>query len=263
MFSKLFGGKAKVDSESDPAAPTKRVAEVGWLLDPEKSGFIWEAPRPFRHDHPEAGSAKSATKCPVVIDMDARHFVVPCPFDLHLRLGRDDKGNLTLQNAAGAQAAVRQSAIEKLVAIHPQIEWRHPDRFLMQIATPYVFVTDDDVWINLLPPFLDYRASAWPGIIVGGRFALRDWPRKIMWAFEWHDMSRELVLKRGQPWFMVRFEPAHPSMQTRLVEAEIHSDLRSHMDQMLDVSNYVNQTSQLLKVAAERRPKTLLRRKER
>lgn len=263
MFLKLFGGKATAEPESEPADPAGRVAEVGWLLDPEKSGFIWEAPRPFRQDHPKAQSAKSATKCPGVIDIDARHFVVPCPFDLDLKLGRDDKGNLALQNAAGHEGAVRQSALEQMVVVHPRIEWRHPDRFLMQIATPYVFVTDDDVWLNLLPPFLDYRASAWPGIVVGGRLALRDWPRKIMWAFEWHDKDQNLVLKRGQPWFMVRFEPAHPSMRTRVVEAEMHPDLRSHMDQMMDVSNYVKQTSQLFKVAAERRPETLLKRKER
>jgi hypothetical protein len=263
MFSELFGGKMKVDSDSGPVAPAKRVAEVGWLLDPEKSGFIWEAPKPFRHDHLEATNAKSVTKCPAVVDIDARHFVVPCPFDLHLKLAQDAKGNLTLQNTAGAQSSVRQSSLEKMVAMHPQSEWRHPERFLMQIATPYVFVTDDDVWINLLPPFLDYGASAWPGVIVGGRFALKDWPRKMMWAFEWHDLGRDLILKRGQPWFMVRFEPPHPSMQVRLVEAEMHPDLHSHMDQMVDVSNYVNQTSKLFKVAAERRPKTLLRRNAR
>ena len=79
-----------------------------------------------------------------------------------------------------------------------------------------------------------------------------------MWALEWHDLSKDLILKRGEPLFYVRFETEDPSTQIRLIEAEKTAELESYMRQMLDVSNYVNQTFQLFKVAKERRPEKLL-----
>lgn len=37
--------------------------------------------------------------------------------------------------------------------------------------------------------------------MISGRFPIHIWPRHLMWTFEWHDTSQDLVLTRGQPWF--------------------------------------------------------------
>jgi hypothetical protein len=133
---------------------------------------------------------------------------------------------------------------------------------VIQITTPYRFVTDDEIWINQMPPMLDYKRHPWPGIFIGGRFALRSWPRTLMWAFEWCDTSRPLILRRGEPWFYVRFEPDHPSKTVRLVEAEWTPELRDFVKGLDAVTNYVNQTQSLFKVADERRPARLLKRRD-
>jgi hypothetical protein len=44
------------------------------------------------------------------------------------------------------------------------------------------------------------------------------WPRMHMWALEWHDLSKDLTLKRGEPLFYVRFETTDPSSAVRLFE---------------------------------------------
>ena len=79
-----------------------------------------------------------------------------------------------------------------------------------------------------------------------------------MWAFEWHDLEKDLVLKRGEPLFYVRFEGGDPAAPVRLVEAEKTPELESFMRSIVDVTNFVNQSFQLFKTARERRPKTLL-----
>ena len=58
-----------------------------------------------------------------------------------------------------------------------------------------MFLTDDPVYLNQLPPFLDYVNPPWPGVLIGGRFPADVWPRQLMWAFEWCDTAREPSLE--------------------------------------------------------------------
>jgi hypothetical protein len=79
-----------------------------------------------------------------------------------------------------------------------------------------------------------------------------------MWAFEWHDMSRELILRRGDPWFYVNFEVVPPDRPVQLLEAQRTPELISYIESISGVTNYVNQTFSLFKEASKRRPKVLL-----
>ncbi len=81
----------------------------------------------------------------------------------------------------------------------------------------------------------------------------------MMWAFEWFEPNKPLILHRGEPWFYVRFETHDPSRPVRLVEAEMTPELRAYNQGMSAVANYVNRTYSLFKTAEARRPKTLLK----
>ncbi len=260
-FMNLFGRRKKsIESPGhDGTDPPQRVYVAGWLLDTEHTGVIWAAPTPLVHDHPKPTSSKSAAQCPAVIEFDRRHFVIPAPIDLHYRFTKNAQGQLQLTNMAGPMGAVRSGALNQMVVVMPQNEWRHPARPVLQITTPYLFVSDDPLWINQFPPYLHYLAQPLPGIQLCGRFPIDVWPRLMMWAFEWHDPSRDLVLKRGQPWFYIRFETPSPAARVRLVEAEMTPQLRAYTNHITDVSTYVNQTFSLFKTARERRPDRLLK----
>jgi hypothetical protein len=93
---------------------------------------------------------------------------------------------------------------------------------------------------------------------INGRFPIDIWPRALQWAFEWHDMSKDLVLKRGEPLFYVQFEGPDPSASVRLIEAKRTPELMSHIDSITGVTEYVSQTYSLFKNARERRPGRLL-----
>jgi hypothetical protein len=144
-----------------------------------------------------------------------------------------------------------------------QSRWRDPRRPVLQITAPYRFICDEPCWINQLPPYYHYRAPPLPGLMIGGRFPIHNWPRSLMWAFEWWDSARDLVLRRGEPWFYVRFETEDPAKPLRLVEAEMTPELREFCRGFDGITNYVNQTFQLMERAAERRPAKLLKRRER
>jgi hypothetical protein len=156
------------------------------------------------------------------------------------------------------KSPIRPEALAQMVVFQPQAEWRDSNKPVLQMMTSYVFVSDDPVYINQLPPFLHYSPVPRPGVQINGRFPIDIWPRALQWAFEWHDMSKDLVLKRGEPLFYVQFEGPDPSASVRLIEAKRTPELMSHIDSITGVTEYVSQTYQLFKNARERRPERLL-----
>ena len=244
-----------------PRSAPRSALEVGWVITQRKASLIWDDPQPLLRRQPKPASAKSVMLCPAAIDFDARHFVVPCPIDVRLRIKLEDGKPPVLENVDGLRSTIRGTALGQMVKVIGRAEWRHPDRPILQVLTPYVFVADDPVYMNQLPPYLHFAQPAWPGTLISGRFPIHIWPRHLSWAFEWHDTSQDLVLKRGDPWFYVRFESHDPKRAVRLVEAELTPALDDYIESIGGVTNYVNRTFSLFERAARRRPQKLVHRK--
>jgi hypothetical protein len=241
------------------AGALARTAEVGWIIDADKAGFIWAAPQKLsRHEVP-GRHAKSVRFCPAMLDHEARLVEVTCPIDLHLRIGKNEQtGAPVLVNVAGDRSTIRSRHLNEMVALVAPKEWRQPARPILQVITPYLFLADEPVYLNQMPPFAHYVTPPWPGTLIGGRFPINIWPRHLMWAFEWADPKQDLILRRGEPWFYLKFETQDPSRPIRLVEAEMTAELREYLKGLSSVTNYVNRTFSLFSVARDRRPKTLL-----
>ena len=75
-------------------------------------------------------------------------------------------------------------------------------------------------YLTQLDAFGHYRKNPLPGTIFGGRFPIHIWPRPLMWAFEWHEPQKDIILKRGEPLFYCQFEAEGPDRPVQMVEAE-------------------------------------------
>ena len=239
--------------------PGKKQVKVGWFFDPNTdASFIYGDPMPVMRDR-EGTSVRALQHCPAAIDFDRRYFAVPCPVDATLHLKRAPNGDPMVVDLQEGRGGLSEKNLNKLIHVMPQEGWRHPDRPLIQFSTPYRFVTDDDVYINQLPPFLEYQSSPWPGVLIGGRFPLDVWPRTLMWAFEWYDTSQSVEFKSGEPWFYVSFDTnSAAGKPVRLVKAEVTDTLLNYCRGLDGVTGYVNRTFSLFKTARSRRPKQLL-----
>ncbi|RMF39139.1 MAG: hypothetical protein D6754_06080 [Alphaproteobacteria bacterium] len=244
-----------------PAAEAPRPSgpvRVGWLLQEERTGVIYYPPERFRSADVNKTHAKSASRCPAVLNLESRYFVIRCPFDLHLRFARTKEGKAGVRNMLGEASPVRPAKLNQIIHVTNEIEWRYPDRPTIQVSLPYLFIADEPVYMSQLSAFMHYRRESMPGTIFGGRFPIHLWPRPLMWAFEWHEPERDIVLRRGEPWFYVCFETEPQDRPVQVIAAEMTEDLRSFSEHISGAVNYVNQTFSLFKAAERRRPEKLL-----
>lgn len=180
------------------------------------------------------------------------------PFDLNIGFKRDDQGKAVLVNLSGGASPVRGNKLGRLLTLVNEGEWRYPDRPTVQMSLPYCFISDEVLYLTQLGTFAHYRADPLPGTIFGGRFPVNIWPRPLMWAFEWHDTGKPLVLRRGEPLFYCQFEGNTPDRPIQMIEAERTPALEAYMEQLSGVVNYVNQTFSLFQAAEAIRPAQLL-----
>jgi hypothetical protein len=231
---------------------------VGWFLAADKGAVLYDPPERVAVRPPNRAHAKSASRCPAVIQMESRYFVVKCPFDLTIGFQRDDRGRAVLVNRAGAASSIRSTKLNEVLTLVAETEWRFPDRPTVQLHLPYCFIADELAYLTQLDAFAHYRTTPLPGTIFGGRFPISVWPRPLMWAFEWHEPQKDLVLRRGDPLFYVQFEGADPSRPVQLVEAERTAELAAYLEKLSGAVNYVSQTFGLFKAAEAMRPARLL-----
>ncbi|GLQ36079.1 hypothetical protein GCM10007939_23630 [Amylibacter marinus] len=245
-----------------PQSPAAEVQsgtlQVGWMLTETKAGIVYYPPERVRSASMNKGHAKSASRCPAIIDMESRHFVVRVPFDLHLRFSRDKSGKPGLRNILGDKSPVRPSILNKVLHVTKESEWRYADKPSIQVSLPYLFIADEPTYMTQLDAFMHYRKTPLPGTIFGGRFPIDVWPRPLMWAFEWHDIQEDLILKRGDPWFYLKFETTPQNRPVSLVEATSTPELEAYLRHLSSAVNYVNQSFSLFKEAKKVRPAQLL-----
>jgi hypothetical protein len=240
-------------------AERRGAVRIGWLLQENKAGVLYDDPERIRSADMNKEHAKSASRCPAVLNQESRYFAIKCPFNIHIAFERDASGKAVLKNRLGAQSPVRANKLGQMVTLVAEPEWRYKDRPTIQIKTPYLFIADEPVYLNQFPPFMHYLPVAWPGTLFGGRFPIHVWPRPLMWAFEWHDVSKDLVLRRGDPWFYVGFETLPSDRPISLVQAQMTPELAAYTEQISGAVSFVNQTFSLFKTAEKRRPKTLVK----
>jgi len=246
--------EAPIAPDGEPTGPVT----VGWMLTQNAAGLLFDAPVRVREKVAGGQAAKSASRCPAILNFESRYFQVNCPYDMQLGFQYDDDGNATIINLLGDQSPVRGGKLSQLIELSPQNEWRHPERPIIQIKLPYLFLADEPVFLSQVPPFGNYRSDCLPGLMIGGRFPIHVWPRPLMWAFEWHDTDSPISISRGEPMFYVLFETLPQDRSVRLIESQRTPELSTYLEQISGVVNYVNQSFSLFEAAESRRPTKLV-----
>jgi|APCry1669189733_1035249.scaffolds.fasta_scaffold12316_1 hypothetical protein len=237
----------------------KSVTEVGWTMVDTRIPGNWGNPEPFARNLPKATTSKSVQVCPAAVDFDARYYVLKCPIDLHIHLVTDHiNKTYRVEFIQEQQISTANEFLKHCIKILPISEWKHPDRPVLQILTPYTFLSDDCVYINQSPPFMDYFFERLPGLIFSKRFPIHLWPAQLTWTFEWQDVSQPISIKQGTPWFYVHFESSDPSRRARLVDASLTESVKKYIYSLTDLPIPSHVTDADFQKAIKRKPPELL-----
>ena len=147
----------RLDYDRPEEGPGSGPLTVGWFLASDKGAVLYDPPERVQIRPPNKAHAKSASRCPAVIQLESRYFMVKCPFDLHIGFQRDDKGKAVLVNRAGAASPIRSSKLNEVLTLVTEAEWRFPDRPTVQLHLPYYFIADEMVYLTQLAAFAHYR----------------------------------------------------------------------------------------------------------
>jgi hypothetical protein len=205
------------------STPIKSVAQVEWLKSVNQLNDIWEDPQPFTRDLPKPSTSKSVQVCPAAVDFDARYYVIKCPVDLNFQLiknlDHDPSTPYRLALIQDQNSDLSNEFLNCMCKILPISNWRHPSRPLIEISTPFVFRSNQSIYLNQTPSFMDYVAQPMPGIVLTKRYPLDERAANLSWIFEWHDCDQSLHIAKGAAWIYASFETSDPSRRIRLTPA--------------------------------------------
>jgi len=231
--------------------------KVGWLVDAPFGDFAFPEPTTVFRTRNRARSERAVQACPAVNDLEQRLFEVTAPFSFALSIQRNgDAFDLFVEED---QTRADGDLLGRFLSFMPQNLWRSPDKPVLQLLLPYVFVCDEECYLNQTPPYLDQSMLRWPGLLIAGRFPITNWPRILNWAFEWRDLEAKLYVKRGQPLCYFSFTGTDPSRKVKLVEAHHTDELRQFRKGIEGIPKFTSGTFKLMDEAKNRRPSQLLK----
>jgi hypothetical protein len=231
---------------------------IGWYVDSSFGSFAFGEPVPVIGDRQKALSNRAVQACPAINELENRLFEVRCPYNLHLEIEKNgDKYDLFVLDD---KTRLDHDLIAKFVTLMPPKIWRKPDVPVIQISSPYIFVCDETCYMTQMPPFLEQKHSQWPGILIAGRFDIKNWLRPLNWAFEWTDTTKPLRLRKNDVMYYLNFETNTPASKIDLFRAKITPEILEFKKGAEGMPKFTSNTFKVMEVAAKRRPAKLLER---
>ena len=195
--------------------------------------------------------------CPAVNGFERKVIELLAPFSFQMRCTANRTGGYDF-HVIEAGTRLDFELMPSLVSVMPREIWRSPDRPVVQIALPHIFVSDDELYLTQMQAWASSDAIRLPGMLIGGRFPAHIWPRSLNLAFEWSDLATDFKMKRGQPICYLFAETKHFGSKIELFEGEMTAELSSYLSKISDVVKYTSGSFNLFERAQEVRPRTLV-----
>tara|TARA_B100000963_G_scaffold351997_1_gene364500 strand:- start:958 stop:1698 length:741 start_codon:yes stop_codon:yes gene_type:complete len=236
-----------------------KKVDVGWYIEEPIGKFVFHKPEPLFRERLKPLSNRAVQACPAVNELERDLFVIKNAFDIRLRCKKRD--NIYDLHIVEEGTRIDDDLIPRFVFLMAPKFWRAEDKPVIQIKIPYFFLADEPCYMTQTSPHMNSNARKWPGMLISGRFPINVWPRIMNWAFEWDDLSEDLILRRNDPLCYLYFETANLRTKANLFEIENTPELEEYRKGLAAVPKFVSNTFSLFETALERRPKQLLKKK--
>ncbi len=233
-----------------------KKVKIGWHIEESQGKFVFFEPHSLFKQRRKPLSNRAVQACPAVNELERDYFVIKNPFDLRLRCSRNE--NSYDLHVVEEGTRIDDDLIPKFVFLIQPNLWRDKNNPVIQIKVPYFFICDEACYMTMIAPYMSFNSISWPGLMIGGRLPIHIWPRILNFAFEWHDLNTDLILRRGQDLCYLYFETENLRTQVDLVEIQNTPELREYRSGISSTPKYMSNTFSLFETALKRRPKKLI-----
>lgn len=224
-------------------------------------GWCWHSPipdilvhDPERYKFPEVTNfnynKKGLTECPAHRHYFNNLYVLRSPLNFNLRAREGWSGPLEEEND------INPSLYNQAFTFHKQEEMYNLENPIIQFNLGYLFVSDEDCSIELIPPFM--HNNNWPGQMTPGSFNIHKWIRPISWGFVWNNIEDTLSIKEGDPLCYVKF-----NRNVDLKEIELTDDIKNRTYNTGNITSWTKGAFKYMNRSLLRRPKRLINIKKR
>jgi hypothetical protein len=226
---------------------------VGWCINSDSFAIAFDPPSKLIPPKDTTINSKGFLSCPAVRKFSEGIYQVTSPFSLKLR-ALENNGQLTIVPVYPFTSLTEEIA-KIFIKIEPQETWNSTSTAVVQIPSPYVFVSDHKILIEQFSPELSKKSKMnWR--VVPGKFDIYAWQRPLNWAFEWDLSCGDFEIRAGEPQYNIRFLPQeHPleNCKISLEKLELNKSIGERLALTRDVAKIRRGTSQLFSKAAQLR----------
>ena len=109
---------------------------------------------------------------------------------------------------------------------------------IVALSNSFVFVSDHDVYIEVLPPFNDIDSS-WQ--LIPGSYNIGNWFRPFVTTFEM--LEDEITIPRGQPMAYIKFRSSNVKDKIKLEKIDRTTQLEHVVNSSLTLKHYIPKLS--------------------
>lgn len=215
---------------------------IGWCYERDEGIAVYEKPIPLSKLLKSQRVDLGIGACPAVNDFNARVFTILSPYTFRLRAVFHDSE--TTFHPVYPDTEVVESVLKNEITFQPRSLWRDAKFPILQLSLPYIFLSNESVFINQLEPNRFNGIKPWS--IIQGRFDISTWHRPINWAIEWLDTSKDIVIKRGDPLCQIIFETTDPYKKISVRQIERSALIEKSIKRTHGTSNKIKGTRKII-----------------
>ena len=221
-----------------------QALKIGWCFDRDEGIAVYRPPIPVSKLIAERKNKMGAgvSHCPGTLDFNSRTFTILSPYSF--RLTARNVSNKLNFFPVYPDTEASEEVIRKEISFQPRRLWRDERYPILQLSLPYVFVSNESVYINQIEPNRFTGKKNWS--LIQGRFDIASWQRPINWGIEWTNTDEDIFIKKGDPLCQVIFETLSPESSISLIKVERNEELERAIKRTIGVASKMRNTKKII-----------------
>ncbi len=218
--------------------------KIGWCFNRDEGVAIYKPPISNSNLLSEQKNKMEGGvgHCPGIIDLNSRTFTILSPYSFTIRA--QNINNQLNFYPVYPDTEASESIIKNEIIFQPRKLWRNEKYPILQLSLPYVFFSNESVYINQIEPNHFIGEKNWS--LIQGRFDIASWQRPINWGIEWTNTDKDLIIKKGQPLCQVIFETLSPKQSISLIKVENNFKVQQAIKRTQGVASKIRNTKKII-----------------